>query len=51
MKSYKGIPFHDSKYNGGAQKIPGTVMCAYYDMGGEGVAITIPTRRTMEAAR
>jgi hypothetical protein len=38
QKSYKGIPFHDSKYNGGAQKIPGTVMCAYYDLGGEGVA-------------
>src|ERR1700727_370724 len=38
LKSYKGIPFHDSKYNGGAQKIPGKVMCAYYDLGGEGVA-------------
>ena len=38
LKSYKGTPFHDSKYNGGAQKIPGTVMCAYYDLGGEGVA-------------
>ena len=38
LESYKGTPFHDSKYNGGAQKIPGTVMCAYYDLGGEGVA-------------
>ena len=38
LKNYKGVPFHDSKYNGGAQKIPGTVMCAYYDLGGEGVA-------------
>lgn len=38
LSTYKGIPFHDSKYNGGAQKIPGTVMCAYYDLGGEGVA-------------
>ena len=38
LKSYKGTAFHDSKYNGGAQKIPGTVMCAYYDLGGEGVA-------------
>ncbi|MGC1594659.1 MAG: hypothetical protein WA774_04830, partial [Candidatus Acidiferrales bacterium] len=38
LKSYKGAPFHDSKYNGGAQKIPGMVMCAYYDLGGEGVA-------------
>ena len=38
LKTYKGTPFHDAKYNGGAQKIPGTVMCAYYDLGGEGVA-------------
>lgn len=38
LKNYKGVPFHDSKYKGGAQKIPGTVMCAYYDLGGEGVA-------------
>jgi hypothetical protein len=38
LAKYKGTPFHDSKYNGGAQKIPGTVMCAYYDFGGEGVA-------------
>jgi hypothetical protein len=32
------MPFHDSRYSGGAQKIPGKVMCAYYDLGGEGVA-------------
>ena len=38
LKGYKGTPFHDSKYSGGAQKIPGTVRCAYYDLGGEGVA-------------
>ena len=38
LERYKGIPFHDSKYNSGAQKIPGTVICAYYDIGGEGVA-------------
>jgi len=38
LAQYKGTPFHDSKYNGGAQKIPGAVMCAYYDLGGEGVA-------------
>jgi hypothetical protein len=38
VAQYKGTPFHDSKYNGGAQKIPGAVMCAYYDLGGEGVA-------------
>jgi hypothetical protein len=35
---YKGTPFHDSRYAGGAQKIPGRVQCAYYDVGGEGVA-------------
>src|SRR4029077_3315077 len=35
---YAGRPFADSQYQGGAQRIPGTVMCAYYDLGGEGVA-------------
>jgi hypothetical protein len=38
MKSYGGRPFEDSQYHGGAQKIPGRVQCAYYDLGGEGVA-------------
>jgi len=38
LTQYEGAPFHDSNYNGGPQKIPGTVMCAYYDLGGEGVA-------------
>jgi hypothetical protein len=37
-KDYKGLPFQDSVYSGGAQKIPGKVYCAYYDLGGEGVA-------------
>jgi hypothetical protein len=35
---YLGKPFQDSVYHGGAQHIPGRVMCAYYDLGGEGVA-------------
>jgi hypothetical protein len=35
---YKGEPYHDSHYSGGAQKIPGKVLCAYYDLGGEGIA-------------
>jgi hypothetical protein len=35
---YKGKPFQDSIYKGGAQAIPGKVQCAYYDQGGEGVA-------------
>jgi hypothetical protein len=35
---YRGHPFHDTAYHGGPQKIPGRVQCAYYDLGGEGVA-------------
>jgi hypothetical protein len=35
---YQGTPYHDSRYFGGAQAIPGRVQCAYYDLGGEGVA-------------
>ena len=35
---YQGTPYHDSRYAGGAQKIPGRVECAFYDLGGEGVA-------------
>ena len=35
---YQGSPYHDSRYQGGAQRIPGRVECAYYDLGGEGVA-------------
>ena len=38
LSRYKGSPFQDSRYRGGAQKIPGKVYCAYYDLGGEGVA-------------
>lgn len=33
-----GEPFKDSVYSGGAQQVPGPVFCAYYDVGGEGVA-------------
>src|SRR6266404_6411882 len=35
---YRGTPFQDTAYHGGPQKIPGRVQCAYYDLGGEGVA-------------
>jgi len=35
---YQGTPFHDSVYKGGPQVIPGKVYCAYYDIGGEGIA-------------
>jgi len=37
-KGHQGTPFHDSVYHGGPQKIPGRIQCAYYDLGGEGVA-------------
>jgi len=37
-QDYKGTPYQDTRYKGGAQKIPGRVECAYYDLGGEGVA-------------
>jgi hypothetical protein len=33
-----GQPFHDERYSGGPQAIPGKVQCAYFDLGGEGVA-------------
>jgi hypothetical protein len=35
---YRGEPYHDSAYHGAPQKIPGRVQCAYYDLGGEGIA-------------
>ena len=35
---YEGLPYHDSHYQGGPQKISGRVLLAYYDLGGEGVA-------------
>jgi hypothetical protein len=38
LSQYKGMPYHDSRYQGGPQKVPGRVFCAYYDLGGEGVA-------------
>jgi hypothetical protein len=38
LAQYKGTPYHDARYQGGAQPIPGKVYCAFYDLGGEGVA-------------
>ena len=38
LSRYKGVPYVDGRYHHGAQNIPGKVMCAYYDRGGEGVA-------------
>ena len=38
LPGYRGKPFADSVYQRGAQAIPGKVECAYFDLGGEGVA-------------
>jgi len=38
LRQYQGKAFQDGRYSGGPQKIPGRVQCAYYDLGGEGVA-------------
>jgi hypothetical protein len=38
LSQYKGMPYRDSRYQDGPQKVPGRVLCAYYDLGGEGVA-------------
>lgn len=38
LPDYQGVPYGDSRYQQGAQKIPGKVECAYYDQGGETVA-------------
>ena len=38
LSQYKGLPYHDSRHSGGPQRIPGRILCAYYDLGGEAVA-------------
>lgn len=38
QKTKAGIPFGDEKHQAAAQTVPGVVYCAYYDLGGEGVA-------------
>lgn len=35
---YKGKPYEDQTHQSGPQVIPGTVECALYDLGGEGIA-------------
>jgi hypothetical protein len=42
---YGGLPYHDSVYKGGPQTIPGRVQCAYFDLGGEGVAYHTAEKR------
>jgi hypothetical protein len=37
-KPARSQPFRDSVYQSGPQSIPGRVQCAYYDLGGEGIA-------------
>jgi hypothetical protein len=37
-RDYQGKPYRDSAFAAAPQKIPGKVYCAYYDLGGEGVA-------------
>ena len=39
------MPFGDSAHGGGPQRIPGRVQCAYYDLGGEGIAYHTPDTR------
>lgn len=38
IAGYTGKPYRDERRDGEPQRIPGKVMCAYYDIGGEGVA-------------
>src|SRR5665213_1926221 len=44
-QDYAGVPYHDSVRAGGPQRIPGHVQCAYFDLGGEGVAYHTVDRR------
>ena len=38
LGNYKGLPYADNRYHGGAQTIPGKVQCEYYDLGGQNIA-------------
>ncbi|RXH56508.1 hypothetical protein [Granulicella sibirica] len=35
---YRGVPYEDGCHTAGAQKVPGKIECAFYDIGGEGIA-------------
>lgn len=48
--AYKGKPYRDSSHKSGPAVIPGTVQCALYDLGGEGVAYH-DTTATNEGAK
>ena len=49
LSQYKGVPYSDSRYQGGPQKVPGRVLCAYYDLAAKEWRITILTRRITAA--
>jgi len=49
LKPYRGLPYRGSRYQGGSQKIPGRVLCAYYDLGGRVWRITTRTHRITAA--
>lgn len=38
QENYRGLPFGDETRPAAPQKIPGKVMCAWYDTGGEGIS-------------
>ncbi len=49
LANYKGTPFTDS-HHPTVEKIPGRVLCAYYDRGGEGIAYHDTTQKITAAA-
>jgi hypothetical protein len=49
--NYSGKPYKDSEYTAGMQVIPGRVYCAYYDLGGEGVAYHDTTEENLGSGR
>ncbi|GHV71527.1 hypothetical protein AGMMS49928_23720 [Spirochaetia bacterium] len=38
QENYQGVPFGDERREAAPQTIPGRIMCAWYDAGGEGVS-------------
>ena len=38
LRGYQGRPYYDRVYHDSPQIIPGLVQCAFYDLGGEGIA-------------
>ena len=44
---YTGKPYEDANFKSVPQKIPGKILCAYYDSGGEGIAYHDNTPKNM----